>query len=191
MFKIQKRIKHDDSITQPINADAALMIAVGAVGRSLGITISPPAQSEDLRRMQDPLSAIARASRIRIRCVTLRDDWWQKDSGALLAYRLDDTQSGKLCPVALLPISDTRYELVDPLNQTRMPCNSQVAATLAPTAYTFYRPLPEELKPIRLLQFAIRGHLKELLVVLLTGIAATLLGMITPQATAMLIDHAI
>lgn len=191
VFKIQKRIKHDDSITQPINADAALMIAAGAVGRSLGITISPPAQSEDLRRMQDPLSAIARASRIRIRRVTLRDDWWQKDSGALLAYRLDDTQSGKPCPVALLPISDTRYELVDPLNQTRMPCNSHVATTLAPTAYTFYRPLPDELKPIRLLQFAIRGHLKELLVVLLTGIAATLLGMITPQATAMLIDHAI
>lgn len=186
VFQTQPKQSHSRIDLQPINSESALLIAAGAVGRSLGITICPPAQSEDLRRMRDPLEAIARASRIRIRRVTLRDNWWQKDSGALLAYTAEDRH-----PVALLPISATCYELIDPRYQTRIRCNSKIAANLSPTAYTFYRPLPEKLKPIDLLKFALRGHLKELLVVLLTGIAATLLGMITPQATAILIDQAI
>ncbi len=171
--------------SQPLNAEEALLIATGAVGKALGITTRPPATSEDLRRVRDPLDAIARASRVRIRRITLRDRWWQKDSGALLAYTLDNR------PVALLPISDTDYEIIDPLGQTRVRCDQKTAATLSPTAYTFYRPLPENLKPFNLIQFALSGHFKELFTVLLTGIAATLLGMITPQATAILIDRAI
>ena len=171
--------------SQPLNAEEALLIATGAVGKALGITVCPPATSEDLRRVRDPLDAIARASRVRIRRITLRDRWWQKDSGALLAYTLDNR------PVALLPLSDTDYEIIDPLGQTRVRCDQQTAATLSPTAYTFYRPLPENLKPFNLIQFALSGHFKELFTVLLTGIAATLLGMITPQATAILIDRAI
>lgn len=155
------------------------------VGKALGITICPPATSEDLRRVREPLDAIARASRVRIRRITLGDRWWQKDSGALLAYTLDNR------PVALLPISDTDYEIIDPLGQTRGRCDRQTAATLSPTAYTFYRPLPENLKPFNLIQFALQGHFKELFSVLFTGIAATLLGMITPQATAILIARAI
>lgn len=104
----------------------------------------------------------------------------------MLAYTLEHNY-----PVALLPVSDTRYEIFSPFEQTRTPLNIRSAATLVPTAYTFYRPLPENLKTLNLLQFALRGHFKELIVVLLTGIAVTLLGMLTPQATAILIDNAI
>lgn len=182
----QKQDRDSSFLEQPADAEAALLIATGAVGHALGITIAPPGKSEDLRRMRDPLDAIARASRIRVRRVTLRENWWQKDSGALLAYTVEDRR-----PVALLPISASRYEVMDPLRQTRVHCNREIAATLSPTAYTFYRPLPETVKPISLLKFAFRGHLNELLLVLLTGVAATLLGMVTPQATAILIDHAI
>ncbi|ARV59855.1 NHLP bacteriocin export ABC transporter permease/ATPase subunit [Nostocales cyanobacterium HT-58-2] len=173
-------------IKQPLNHEQALLVAAGAVGKVLDITISPPANSEDLRRVRDPLDAIARASRIRIRRITLRDKWWQQDSGPLLAYTLEDNR-----PVAILPISETRYEIIDPLQQTRVRCDEKTAANLSPTAYTFYRPLPENLKALNLLQFALRGHFKELFTVLFAGIATTVLGMITPQATAILIDHAI
>ncbi|MBD0337476.1 MAG: NHLP bacteriocin export ABC transporter permease/ATPase subunit, partial [Cyanobacteria bacterium Co-bin13] len=164
----------------------ALLVAAGAVGRAMGIAIAPPAKSEDLRRMRDPLDAIARASHIRTRRVTLRDNWWQKDGGPLLAYTQDDRH-----PVALLSLSETCYELVDPLRQSRTRCTQAIAETLATEAYTFYRPLPELIRPRDLLQFAVRGHLKELLIVLFTGAAAALLGMVTPQATGILIDHAI
>lgn len=182
----QKRDRDAGLATPPLTHDAALLVATGAVGRSLGITICPPLSAEDQRRVKEPLEAIARASRIRLRRVTLRDDWWQKDNGALLAYTLEGQR-----PVALLPLSHTRYEIGDPLKQTRQPCTPALAETLSPTAYTFYRPLPETLKPIALLQFALRGHLKELWMILLAGIAATLVGMVTPHATAILVDQAI
>ncbi len=169
-----------------VDAEAALLAATGAAGRAMGITICPPAASEDLRRVRDSLEAIARASQIRIRQVMLRDRWWQQASEPLLAYRLEDRR-----PVALLPVSATQYELFDPLSSSRINCDQSLAATLSPVAYTFYRSLPATLKPLTLLQFALRGHAKELGIVLLTGIAATLLGMVTPQATAILIDQAI
>lgn len=168
------------------NSETALLAAAGAVGRALGIGISPPAKSENLRRLKDPIEAIARASHIRIRRVTLRDGWWHQDGGPLLAYSLDDGR-----PVALLPRSACRYELLDPTHQTRLICDARTAETLAPTAYTFYRPLPADAKPLALLKFALWGHFKELWMVLLAGLGATLLGMITPQATALLIDQAI
>ncbi|BAY64338.1 ABC transporter-related protein [Calothrix brevissima NIES-22] len=175
------------SPTKPaINPEEALLFAAGAVAKVLGISIRPPANSEDLRRVRDPLDAIARASRIRIRRITLRDNWWQQDSGALLAYTVADNR-----PVALLPISETRYEIIDPIEQKRIKCDRQIAATISPTAYTFYRPLPANLKVLNLIQFAFKGRSKELATILLTGIAIALLGMITPQATAILIDQAI
>jgi len=168
------------------NLETALLAAAGAVGRALGIPILPPGQSEDLRRLKDPIEAIARASHIRIRRVTLRDGWWHQDGGPLLAYSLEDGR-----PMALLPRSACRYDLFDPLHQTRMVCDARTAETLAPTAYTFYRPLPAVAKPLALLKFALWGHFKELWAVLLAGLGATLLGMVTPQATALLIDRAI
>ncbi len=178
---------------KPLNNEEALLFAAGAVGRVLGINISPPANStnevlrrEDVRSLRDPLQAIAHTSRIRIRRITLRDRWWSQDHGPILAYKLADNR-----PVAVLPISDTRYDIIDPLQQHRVRCNSRMATTLSPTAYTFYRPLPENLKALNLLQFALRGHSQELLTLFVAGIATTLLGMIAPQATAILIDQAI
>ncbi|MGG6266839.1 NHLP bacteriocin export ABC transporter permease/ATPase subunit [Leptolyngbya sp. AN03gr2] len=177
------------TISQPaaIDPQQALLMAAGAVGHALGVTIRPPAKSEDLKRVGDPLIAIARSSRLRMRQVSLRDQWWKKDCGAMLAYTSDENQ-----PVAILPISDTRYEIYNPLQQTRITVNNRNAANLTSTAYTFYRPLPDKaLKTLDLLQFALRGHYHELIVVLVAGVATTLLGMVTPQATAVLIDNAI
>lgn len=174
-------------LKQVLTSDEALLFAVGAVGRVLGITIRQGANSEDLCRVRDPLDAIARASRIRIRRITLRDKWWQQDSGPLFAYTLEDNR-----PVAILPISETRYEIIDPILQKRFKCDKKTAATLSPTAYTFYRPLPVETANLTsLLRFALNGRSKEILTIVLGGIITTLLGMITPQATAILIDQAI
>ncbi|MEH1898413.1 MAG: NHLP bacteriocin export ABC transporter permease/ATPase subunit [Nostoc sp.] len=167
--------------------DQALLIAAGAVGRTLGVTIRPPAKSEDLKRVQDPLQAIARASRLRTRTIVLQGQWWKKDCGAMLAYTMEDNH-----PVALLPVSDTHYEIFDPIERSRTPVNAKSAIKLALTGYTFYRPLPDKvLTTLDLLKFALQGHYKELLIVLAAGMATSLLGMIVPQAMAILIDSAI
>ena len=164
---------------------APLLVAAGAVGRALGVTICPPSASENLNRVKEPLEAIARASRLRLRQVLLRDKWWMTDCGALVAYKEEQ-------PVALLPVRGDRYELLDPLTQTRTIVNADDATSLNPVAYMFYRSLPDKaLNVVDVLKFALSGRVKDILVIILTGIAATLLGMLTPYATAILIDNAI
>jgi NHLM bacteriocin system ABC transporter ATP-binding protein len=166
-----------------------LLAAAGAVGRSLGITIRPPAQSEDLTRLKDPLDAIARASKVRTRRVLLTGQWWTQDCGALLAYTREDQR-----PVALLPISASRYHRFDPLDQTRLLVNAHIADQLHPEAYTFYRSLPQVAKPmtaIDLLKFGLHHRTADLGTIVLAGVAVTLLGMVVPQATAIIMDQAI
>ncbi|MFN6564728.1 MAG: NHLP bacteriocin export ABC transporter permease/ATPase subunit [Nostoc sp. ChiSLP01] len=164
-----------------------LLIAAGAVGRALGIKILPPVRSEDMNRIKEPLEAIARASRIRIRRVLLNDQWWQKDSGPLLAYTDRDN-----FPVALLPGGIGKYEIFHPQKHLRIPVNKDTAQRLAPFAYVFYRPVPENnVTAIDLLLFAFKGKIRELVVIFLTGVVGALLGMLTPLATAILIDSVI
>jgi NHLM bacteriocin system ABC transporter ATP-binding protein len=168
------------------NSQQLLLSAAGAVGQSLGITLHPPAQSDDFSRLQNPIEAIARASRIRLRQITLRGPWWRTAAGPVIAYTLEDH-----CPLALLPVAGGCYEIFDPLKQTRCLVDQQSAAAISPTAYMFYRPFPEQIHPLTMLQFAFGKHWRELILVLLTGIATTLLGMLIPQATAILIDQVI
>jgi NHLM bacteriocin system ABC transporter ATP-binding protein len=163
-----------------------LLVAAGAVGKAMGIKIRPPSRSENLKRLKEPLEAIVRASRIRMRRVLLRDNWWEKDSGPIIAYTQDNR------PVALLPIDATRYEIFDPVERTRVKVDEQIAATLAPVAYMFYRSLPDKaLQAIDILKFTLQGHSQSLLAIVFSGIAVTLLGMITPYATSIIIDNAI
>ncbi|MBV6627795.1 MAG: NHLP bacteriocin export ABC transporter permease/ATPase subunit [Rivularia sp. (in: Bacteria)] len=182
-----KNLGRANILSKEVDKEQALLSAAGAVGRALGITIHPPTNSEDLRRVRNPIDVIARASNIRIRRITLRDGWWYQDSGPLLAYTLKDNLS-----VAVLPVDDNRYEIIDCYGKQRIKCDKKAAATLSPNAYTFYRPLPIEIPNfLPILQFALKGRSKEIITILGAGIAIALLGMIVPQATAILIDRAI
>ncbi|MDZ8092420.1 MAG: NHLP bacteriocin export ABC transporter permease/ATPase subunit [Nostoc sp. DedQUE05] len=161
-----------------------LLVAFGAVGRSLGIEIRPPV--EDLNSIKDPVAAIAQASQIRIRRITLADGWWRQDQGAMLAY----TQLER--PVALLPTDNRDYVIFDPVARTRTPVNESIAKTLSPLTYVLYRPLPQvALKAIDLLRFGVKGYEKDIASILVVGLLGTILGMVAPQATAILINHAI
>ncbi len=163
-----------------------LLIAAGAVGRAIGVTIRPPARSENLQRVKEPLEAIVRASRIRMRRVLLQGRWWEKDCGCLVAYTLDNR------PIALLLVSTNRYEMFDPVEQIRIPVDERIAAKIAPVAYMFYRSLPDKaLQAFELIQFAFKGREKDLISIIFTGILVTLLGMLVPQATAIIMDSAI
>ncbi|NEP18808.1 MAG: hypothetical protein F6J97_18230 [Leptolyngbya sp. SIO4C1] len=170
-----------------LSAASPLLIAAGAVGHALGVTISPPSQAENLQQVKEPLEAVARASQLRLRQILLRGQWWRQDSGPMVAY----TRADHL-PVALLPIKNSRYELLDPTTLQRTPVDEAVASRLEPMAFIFYRPLPNsELKAWTLLQFAFYGRQRDIGMILLTGVVTSLLGMAIPQATAVLIDDAI
>lgn len=163
-----------------------LLVATAAVGRVLGISIRPPSHWENLEQIKEPLEAIIRASRIQMRQVLLEDNWWKKDCSPLIAYKEEDRQ-----PVALLP-SSRGYEIYNPVNQTLIPVNKKIADTLSYQAHMLYRSLPDKvIKVWDLIKFALTGRGKDINIIIMTGIAVTLLGMLIPQATAIIIDNAI
>ncbi|MBD2525521.1 NHLP bacteriocin export ABC transporter permease/ATPase subunit [Nostoc sp. FACHB-133] len=162
-----------------------LLVAMGAIGRTLGIEIRPAA--DNFSSIKDPVAAIAQSSQIRIRRVTLASGWWRQDQGPMLAY----TQLEKR-PVALLPTDKRDYVIFDPVARTRIPVNEAVAKTLTTSAYVLYRPLPQvALKAIDLLRFGVKGYEKDIASILVVGLLGTILGMVAPQATAILINNAI
>jgi NHLM bacteriocin system ABC transporter ATP-binding protein len=162
-----------------------LLVTASAVARATGLElVSAPADSSASNH--DRLHAIARASRVRMRQVALTGQWWTRDAGPLIGF-VRDTNG----PVALLP-SGSSYDVVDSATQPATRTRVGLAHPLAPAAYMFYRPLPDRLNgPIQMLRFALRGHGGDLRVALMTATAATLLGMLTPLATAAIINTAI
>ncbi len=172
----------------------SLLAACRLVGQAQGITIRPhPAAKKGLTQ-QDPLSNIAKASHIRLRRVALRGEWWREDNGPLLASPSSPLEGGGRgeCPVALLPTSPRSYELIDLVAQTRTPVTAEVAASLNPFAHMFYRPFPEQaLTALDLFKFSLWGLRGDLLIVVVMGLAISLLGLINPIMTGILFDSVI
>jgi NHLM bacteriocin system ABC transporter ATP-binding protein len=164
-----------------------LLLVVGAVGRFLGMEIRPPAISDRAAVTPDPLAAIVRASRLRKRRVLLRGEWWQQDNGALVAYTKDDQQ-----PIALLPTKNHGYEVFNPNLPRLQPVNENLAATISPVAYMFYRSLPARaMRAIDILKFGLQGRQRDLIAIAFTGIAVAILGLVIPHATLIIMDSAI
>jgi NHLM bacteriocin system ABC transporter ATP-binding protein len=183
-----KLVSAIDTSLEPVSFQSGtpLLVAAGAVARATGISLSSSVQSSENYRIENPVRVLARASQFKIRRVTLKANWWQKEHSALLGY----IAQGKL-PVALLP-SKKGYVLFNPLTQNRTLIDRSQAATLATEAYQFYRPLPNIIShPWEIFQFAIKGLEKNIGGIFLVGIIGTLLGMIVPQATGLLVDRAI
>jgi NHLM bacteriocin system ABC transporter ATP-binding protein len=163
-----------------------LLLVMGAIGRSLGMDIRPPAISDQIIS-QDPLAAIVRASRLRKRRVLLRDRWWEQDNGVLVAYTKDDQQL-----IALLPTKNHGYEVFNPNLPKIQLVNKRLAATISPVAYMFYRSFPSQaMRAIDVLKFGLRGRQQDLQAIAFTGVMVALLGLVIPQATLIIMDSAI
>jgi NHLM bacteriocin system ABC transporter ATP-binding protein len=178
------------SVLDPIERfqkrETRLLTALGIVGDVMGIKISGPAASEDMTKVNDPIEPIARASRIHHRSVTLGPGWWKHDAGPLLGFIGEEHKA-----VALLPRGG-EYDIVDPEVRYRQPLTAEHLAHLAPEAYMLYRPLPSRMTGVKdLLRFTLHGHTRDGILILLCGLCAALLGMITPKVTGTLIDQAI
>jgi ATP-binding cassette subfamily C protein len=163
-----------------------LLAACQLVGGAMAITVSPPKPSTGQTRLE-PLQQIALASRVRVRPVSLSGTWWQADNGPLLAYR----EEGGLA-VALLPTDAGGYDLVDPVSGEHTPVSEEVAQRLSPRAHTFYRSFPEKALALKeVLEFGLRGGRKDLVTVILCGLAAGTVAMATPLANVVLFNTVI
>ncbi|MCW8129490.1 MAG: NHLP bacteriocin export ABC transporter permease/ATPase subunit, partial [Planctomycetota bacterium] len=138
------------------------------------------------RSAPDAVAGIARASRIRVRRVLLRDAWWKRPAGPILAFRRDSGQ-----PVALLP-NARGYELYEPAAGERTAVGAKTAATLAFEAYVFVRPFGDGVVgALGLLKLALEPYRREMLWLCFAGLATAVLGMLTPQALGIMVDRAI
>jgi NHLM bacteriocin system ABC transporter ATP-binding protein len=161
-----------------------LLGACRLVCARLGVTVRKPQLVGQSKKHSDPIIAIARATRVRVRRVALKGDWWQHESGPLVAYRAKNEE-----PVAILPTSPTRYEIVDPHSETRAPLTAAGAATLQPFAHSFYRPFAAKaLTMWQVLRFALKGSRRDWVMIGLMGLAGSLLGLVTPIVTGWIFD---
>ena len=161
-----------------------LVAACRLVGQVQGIAIRA-LPDEAGGGQGDLLTRICEASRVRSRRVILRDDWWRRDNGPLVAFRTLDEERKVRRPVALLPTSSRSYELVDPVEGTREPVDAAVSETLSGEGYMLYPPLPE--RPVGkwdLLRMAFRVRNREdFATIVLMGVCGGLLGLFVPILT--------
>lgn len=166
-------------------ASDPLLAACQLVGRRVGIELRRPDRSDGSAHR--PLVEISRASRVRMRQVSLTGGWWQRDSGPLLAFVGDEDH-----PVALLPRGSRAYVLVDPADEVPQPVDETLAVQLDDHAYAFYPPLPD--RPLGgrdLLRYSLRGLRTDLVRVLVLGAAGGVLAAAVPVASKQIVDFAI
>lgn len=130
---------------------------------------------------EEAVRQLARMSRVRVRAVTLSDGWWRSNAGPLLGFLEKSRQ-----PVALLPDRTGRYRLQPPSRASR-PLDTAAAETLARTAYVFYRPFPERALGFwDVFHFGLRHEGRDMARLIVLGVFAVLLGMLTPVLTGTL-----
>lgn len=162
-----------------------LVAACRLVGKRMGIDIQAPHGTTEQRKRTDPVGAVARASGVRCRRVLLAGPWWQQDNGPLVAFHSDDER-----PLALLPVSGSRYEFIEPVTGARTPLTAANANSVRAFAYCFYRSLgPSELRLRDIIRFSLAGTRADWFTVLLLGLAGGLLGLLVPVATGVVFDR--
>ncbi len=161
-----------------------LFAACRVVGQAAGISVRSSGTGLSENDSAESLEEISRSSGFRTRRVRLRELWWRRDNGPLLVYHATDGR-----PLAAIPESGKRYELVDPVEGTVVPVDRTTAASLDDTAHVFYRPFPAT--PIRgpdLIRFGVRGSRRDISMALVVGLCGALLGLLIPWFTGFLID---
>lgn len=162
-----------------------LLDACNIVGRRIGVRFEPHPDRESAAYARDPVGHIARASRVRVRQVALKGEWWLKDHGPLLVM----TEAKE--PRAAVPHKGGGYDLIHPTGEL-LRVDEALAATLDAFAFQFYRALPaKKLGVLDVMRFGAFGSGRDIWTVVLMGALGGLLNMITPMATGMLFDTVI
>lgn len=170
-----------------VSAASPLIAACRVVADAAGIDLNSAQLLELQKDNTQTLDDVARIGNFFTRKVILRDQWWEEDNGPLLAYDGEDNR-----PLALIPVSPRRYEMVDPSTGTRSPVTGSTGERLAPFAHMFYRPFPAKALTVTdLLKYALRGSYRDVGVVLGLGLLGGLLGLLIPIMTGVIVDSII
>lgn len=179
-----------------------LFAACQLVGSHLGVAIRQHPEAHKLGAKADRLGIIVRASRIRSRMVALREDWWNREHGAMLGYLnppsppeapgREDAAPAPTDPIALLPRSKGGYYLINPATGARQRVTPEVARTIHAFAHVFYRPFKDGVLTVwDVVKFGSRGLGRDAGRVMLMGCLMGVLGTLTPLFSGQIFDTAI
>jgi ATP-binding cassette subfamily C protein len=165
------------------SGDKQLLKACQRIGQEIGIIFSAPREMNKEIHSLNPLDDICRESRIRNRRVVLKDDWWKKDNGPLLAFMQGDNR-----PVALIPVGNQAYQIYDPSQGSLVDVNAASTSLLQGFAYTFYRPFPDRALGLKdLVGYGLENvSKKDLGTVLVMGLLGGILNLMIPLAMGLL-----
>ena len=176
---------HASAPARPSDSRATTLAAARLVCQPLGITLTDTVERSGDARAR--VTALANASHVRIRNVTLAGEWWLRDNGQLLAFRAEDE-----APLALLIKGGRRYRAVDPASGDSVAVDAAFAAGLKPFGFSFYRPLPNRpVGVIDLMVFGLLGRGRDVATAMGIATLIALLAMLVPFAMAEVIDHVI
>ena len=167
-----------DSVTGGHTADAGSKVAqaTGALDIVLAYYgVEGSDAPRGVKDMNELIDARLRSTGIMYRPVSLDHEWYHDAMGAMLGFADDGL------PVAVVPQGRGGYRFYDGMGAVTV--NARTAKRLAREAYCFYRPLPQkELGVIDILLFMARSlDRSDYLAVLLSTLAATLLGLVAPM----------
>lgn len=162
-----------------------LLLACQTACRRINVKITPARNLPAGAVHKEPIVEIAKASGLRLRRVVLKGEWWKHDGIPLVAFRENGHQ-----PVALLPRKLSGYELYDPAEpQSMRQVDAEIAHSLNPFAYVFYRPFPaKKITGRELLLFGFKGCEAELLAIFCLSIASGVVAVAIPYATGVIFD---
>jgi len=184
LFNLYGLPEPDGAVTQ----DSALSEALRTVGAHEGIDFKWPERS-DASEADTLLREVLDASGIRGRRVRLasQERWWVGDSGAMLAFRADDSR-----PVALLPGVLGPYREVDPVDRRSTRVTAERAASLRAEAWTFQQPLAaSEAGPRDLLRLAVKGLRRDFVRFLMAGLLSGLIMLLPAIVVGIIVDDVI
>ena len=163
-----------------------LLAACRTVAAQVGIAIVEP-ENDLVPSLKGALRQIAKSSQLRVRRVLLEDGWFPVEAGPLVATMKDDGR-----PVALAQSRSGGYEVIDHTRGERHPLDQEQASRLASEAYVFYPAWPAvTLTRRHVLAMGLRGTRKDILRIVMFGLASALLALVTPIATEQLFNQII
>ena len=177
-----RRLDEEPALRRTTNP---LLSAVEALVAPDGIEVHALGAEHSSDSLEDQLSRIALASRVRFRQVSLESDWWRNPSPPMLVWK-----GSANCPFT------TRYRLgqcllVDPLTNEEIAVDAEVAEEVLPNGFMVYPALPAVAVPSRLLHFILRHQGSELRLILGTTLLIVGLGLTVPVATGVVVGTAI
>ncbi|TWH58897.1 ATP-binding cassette subfamily C protein [Desulfitobacterium sp. LBE] len=161
-----------------------LLDACRLVGQTMQIGIAAPPEVPGSPQVM-LLEEIARASRIRVREVSLHGDWYTQDSGPLLGYMKEDRR-----PIALIPATPASYYIHDYTLGVTRAVDCETAQEIDAFAFIFYRPLAGGKITARDLLALGWGNSwpRDFLMILLMGVLGGILGTAIPLATGIIFN---